>query len=418
MSTNISTIEDFPSLPTVTKTVKTAKKSEKQRAATKRSRSALSSESIGDLEEIKCPKCTHELAKGTYYVARDDVFLRPFLNCHCVSCWDKRSESSTIVFIREQDWNGCEKKRLLEKGLLCEVSKSKVVYHRADRKHRSVENFSVAYVEIQGSKLKRGWVPSRFLKQRTTLRSESVLSWKEVESKEHMDRSRANSVCSFETSAPQPLFQLREIVRVRIETGAWEDGEVQSVEPHLLILLNCDSRAYYYDVADVQKYPVREFVALKDVAIRADEAIDRWTPIIGTLKKGSSVSIAYWKGTEARITAPMPGWISMRTKHTLNVLEKDYTFVECNPSVLVYVPGDMTEMDLIALFQQVACVTPERITFQAKNGKFRAIVEITGYKTGMNIVDLGGASFTNGESFSFSWYLPYLKSRAYTIMTN
>merc|ERR1712150_99737 len=236
---------------------------------------------------------------------------------------------------------------------------------------------------------------------------------------EEIDRSRANSVCSVSTTFSSQ-FQLGELVRVRIESGSWVNAEIRDKIPYMyenveyqLVLLEGETEVCYFDSCDVQKYPAQDFTALTDLDVRSTKAVDRWSSI-GSVKKGSTVKIAYFEGAQARITYPMAGWITMRTKHSLNVLEKTWTDSKNVPSVLVYgITGNMTEADLVEVLQQSTYVTPVSINFQGKDGMFRALVEVSGYESGKSIVNVGNVSFTNGEKFSFEWNLPYLKSLAY-----
>lgn len=416
MSTNITALEDFPSLPAVSKMAKTVIKTEEER-----NRSCYSSESLGCSDEesevseetvYECPQVFHKLEKGTYYL-KEDAFARFHLDCRCEFCWDLKKENSTS-YIRAGEWDSCLKKRFLKKGDTVKVTKSKVVYHREDETHEA-EKFSVAYVKVEG-KNKHGWVQSKFLKHRAILRSESVM--RDAQRREEIDRSRANSVCSV-TTAYSSQFQLGELVQVRIETGSWVTAVIRDKVPYIyegveyrLVLLEGETEVCYFDSGDIQKYPAKDFIAMTNLEVRSNQAVDRWS--IGSVKKGSIVKIAYCEGAQARITYPMAGWITIRTKHSLNVLEKTWTESEIVPSVLVYgITGNMTEADLVEVLQQSTYVTPVSINFQAKDGMFRALVEVSGYESGKSIVDVGNVSFTNGEKFSFKWYLPYLKSFTY-----
>merc|ERR1712025_1179873 len=116
-------------------------------------------------------------------------------------------------------------------------------------------------------------------------------------------------------------------------------------------------------------------MGVEDIAVRTVAVKDNWGKRT-ILKKGTEISVAYTQGFEGRITAPVCGWVTLRNKHSLSVVSKDYVYTEVKPTMLITnVPGNMTEIQLLTLIQANGYVTPESIVFQENNGRFRAVVE-------------------------------------------
>lgn len=297
----------------------------------------------------------------------------------------------------------CEKTKTFEKGTTCKVTDSKVVHHRTKK---GVEKFSVAYVKV-GNRV-RGWVRSKNLKERQCVRSESVL--RKAAREEYIERSRSPSVCSSGSSLVPPLlFQQGEVVLCRNSLGEWVQGEVQNEIP-LLILATGSSKPCTFAFKDVKKFPTRKFRALADIDVRTVSVVDSWNSK-ATLKKGTIISVAYVEGFQGRITAPVVGWVTMRNKHSLNVIEQDYTLVERKPIVFINgIPSHLTELQLTTMLQQNAFVTPESILFQKKGEEFRAVVELAGHASGVSLVELGEVTLDSSHRLTFSWEMNYLRS--------
>lgn len=298
----------------------------------------------------------------------------------------------------------CEKTKTLDKGMTCKVTDSKVIRHHRSR--NDVEKFSVAYVKFENGV--RGWVRSKNLKERQHVRSESVL--RQMARDEYFDRSRSPSVCSSGSSVVPPLlFQLGEVVLCRNSLGEWVQGEVQNEIP-LLILTAGSNKPCTFAFKDVKKVPTRKFRALEDIDVRTVKAVDSWDSK-ATLKKGTIISVAYVEGFEGRITGPVVGWVTMRNKHSLKVVEQDYTPVERTPTLLINgIPSHLTETQLTTLLQQNAYVTPKSILFQKNGEKFRAVVELSGHDSGVSIVELGEVTLDGNQRLTFGWEMNYLRS--------
>lgn len=380
--TDSSVTTDFPTLPTrKPSTAPKARRSMKPRTSR--------------------PEVVGKLENGNYY-SRREIFVRPFLSCWCIYCYDQSKNKSRPDYIREEQWEMCEKARTFGKGTICKVTDSKIVRHHT---RNGEEKFSIAKVKFENGV--RGWVRSKNLKQRKSIRSESVL--RNMAREEYIERSRTPSVCSSGSSfCPPLLFQLGEVVLCRNGSGEWVQGEVQNEIP-LLVLAAGSRKPCPFAFKDLKKVPTRKFRALEDVDVRSCKTIDNWKKT--TLKKGTIISVAYVEGFEGRITGPVVGWISMRNKHSLNVVEQDYTPVERTPTLLINgIPSHMTEMQLIATLQQNAYFTPESIVFQKKGEEFRAVVEPSGHSSGVDLVELGEVILDGIHRLTFRWEMNYLRS--------
>lgn len=407
-TTNISKVEDFPVLGTKTKATKKTKKT------TRRSSSALSSvstTSIGAFQSTRT-EVTWKLENGLYFNTAE-IWVRPFLSCRCNFCKDRSRNPARPDYLKEEDWEYCEKVDYKCGCYALEVTKSKVVHHRTKNGH---EKFSVAYVEGKnGNRIIRGWVRSKNLKRRQGVRNESTLKQRAIVAHRlasEVDRSRSPSVCSSATSMiPPPLYQFGEVVLCRIQTGEWVKGEVRCEHP-LEILTAGNNRSCRFRFNNVKKHPVRTFVALEDIEVRTVVAKDRWNSKC-TLKRGTSIDVAYLEGFEGRITAPVCGWITMRNKHSLSVVDKDYVFAEREPTLLINnVPGNLTERQLVVMIQQNAYVSPTSIQFQQNGNQFRAVVQFRTHAEGVGLVELGEVCLDGKHRLVLKWEMNYLRSRA------
>lgn len=393
--------EEFPALGANTKPTR--------KNTTRRSSSALSSvstTSIGAFNQTST-KVTWKLNNGNY-LNMAEIFVRPHLSCWCVYCQDKSSNRIRPDYLKECDWEGCEKARRFEAGHTLRVTDSKVVRHRVKRR---TQKFSVAFVEIEdGENGFRGWVRSKNLKRRQIVKSEEAL-WDMAMMKhaEEADRSRSPSVCS-SSSLPPPLFKFRELVLCQ-KDGAWVRAVVHCEHP-LKVMIAGSNELHRVRFCNVKKHPARKYVTLEDVEVRSVVAKDNWGSE-ATLKKGTVVQVAECKGFEGRITAPVCGWISMRTKHSLNVVEQGYAFTQRNPTMLIKnIPGSLTECQLKAMIQQNALVTPTSIQFQQNGDQFRAVVQFRHHEEGTGLVELGEVNLDGEHRLVFSWEMNYLRSRS------
>jgi len=409
MSLNISVTntDDFPSLEK--KTIGTKKYTRR-----KRSSSALSSQSstsAGNCPSVK-RSVKREIQSGDYFTTELAV-LRPFLRCYCFDCQDYRGQ-----WLRESQWTmSCKKAIPVVSGTPVRVIKSKSVHHKVGDKH---ERFSVALIEMDDPneifgvetdkwgnerEVKQGWVMSKTLKIRGGIRSSSRLT--NVQTESVVDRSRSVSVAS---SVQGSVFSYGEPVRVQTVAGDWVDAVVKCEKP-LKVMKGDDNTVYEIHIDCVKKYPAKKWVLTCDAKVRSTEFVDKWDQI-ATLKKGTVVSITHMSGYEGRITAPVCGWITMRSKHSLNMVKPDWKFVEQKPTIIVKnLPPTITEAKLTRALQTKAYCNPESIEFQVQDNKFRAVIQV-GYEAGCQLVDQKSMTVAYGWDVTFKWSMDFLLNRA------
>lgn len=398
--TDISKAEEFPALETL--------KTTRSTMSTERSPSALSSVSTTSIGAFPSARTkVTKLEKGTYFNPTE-IWVRPFLSCRCDLCRERGNG-----YPREEEWERCHKVHFHCEAFTIDVSKSKVVHHRTAKGH---EKFSVAYVfGKSGNAEIRGWVRSKNLKRRAAVRDENTLQrghYITGRSAAEVDRSRSPSVCSSASSMlPPALYQFGELVLCRIPSGEWVRGEVQSEFP-LEILTAGENRPRRFTFHNVKKYPVRKFVALEALEVRTCAANDNWGSKC-TLKRGTSIDVAYIQGYEGRITAPVAGWITVRNEHCLSVIEKDYVFSPRLPTLLINnIPASTTEVQLTRMMQHNAYVTPTSIQFQQNGDQFRAVVQFRSRAAALGLVKLGEVCLDGKHTLTFKWEMNYLRSKA------
>lgn len=250
-----------------------------------------------------------------------------------------------------------------------------------------------------------GWVLSKHLKRGFST-SKSVARL-QVETEEYY-RSRSPSLWSSYT--PEPMFRFNDLVVVRGDDDVWVRGEVRQEEP-LLILVEGTTEPQHFYVEDVKTPQTREFVTAKKLGVRSEKYTSGWTHT--TLKAGTTVQVAYMEGFEGRIVAPVQGWISMRGKHCVNVVESGFVYTQQNPTVIVKnLPASITEQKLKSALQTVGHVSPMAITFQRNGDAFRALVVLRNSKTGASLVNRKQLVLKTGEQVEVSWDMRYLKNVA------
>jgi len=432
MSLNISVTDtdQFPSL---------GKKTVGTQTRRTRSSSALSSQSsmsAGNCPPVKKVKKSvrTEIHKGDYYTSECAV-LRPFLLCRCQNCEDYGQ------WLRERQWtSSCRKSWPVVSGTPVRVLKSKVVHHKVEVKTSrgtsyqpkkfKHERFSIALIELEDSNdyfgitgtdyhgndiyLTKGWIMSKTLKVRGGIRSASrvsesgsYLTTSNVQ-REVVDRSRSVSVA---TSVVEPVFCYGEPVKVQNMAGDWVDAVVKCENPLKVRMEGDDTTEYPVHLDFVKKYPARKWRLTCDAKVRSTEHVDKWDTI-ATLKKGTVVSITHMSGYEGRITAPICGWITMRSKHRLNVVEPDWKFVEQKPTIIVKnLPANITEAKLVRELRFKAHCDPTSVEFQKKGEKFRAVIEV-GYQTGCQLVNQKTMEVWCGWNVTFQWSMDFLRNDA------
>lgn len=298
----------------------------------------------------------------------------------------------------------CEKSLTLSKGIKVEVTDSKILYVNG-------EKYSVAFVEghyslAYGQRRVRGWVLTQYLNRRFST-SQSLLRAPQREV--YVDRSRSPSM------APEPMFEFGDLVEVRADASAkWVRGEVKKENP-LLILVEGASRPQQFRISNVRQCQTRQFVTTEDLMVRKQKHIDNWGTT--TLKAGTAVSVVYMDGYEGRIVAPVQGWISMRTRHSVKVVEPNFTFSSQKPTIIVKnLPGDITISELKRNLTFRGFVVPETIEMQSKGDEFRALVTLSSKrKPAESLVEkkiLSIGEMGQGKQATVCWDMRYLKNRA------
>jgi len=323
----------------------------------------------------------------------------------------------------------CKKAWPVVSGTRVRVIDSKVVHHKFGDKH---ERYSIALIRMAdpfdnfgfetdkwGKKkveVYEGWVMSKTLKIRCGV-SKSVVSdsgstylstTTTIVQEPVVDRSRSVSVAnSFQGS----VFSYGEPVKVQTVAGEWVDAVVKCTNP-LKVRMQGDDHKVYPTCPDfVRKYPSTKFVLTCDLKVRSNEFIDKWDPV-ATLKKGTVVSITHMSGYEGRIVAPVCGWVTMRSKHNLNMVQKTWKFQPQEPTIYVYnLPPTTTEVKLTGALQTKAFCVPNSVEFQKKGDQFRAVIRVE-YEAGCQLVDQESMELSSGWNVTFKWSMDYLLNRA------
>lgn len=339
-------MEEFPTLPNLPKNTR------KKRSPS--ACSSVSTASIGALATVKT-----KIQNGSYYTL-ERVAVRPSLKCQCECCGAKVPE--------ENQWNlKCNKAiYVANTEIECEVTASKVIRHG----HRT---YSVAFIETdyyKNDRKVRGWVLSKTLEryykpsQSQTLRAPTPT----VE----VVRSRSPSVSTFIAESP---FQFGDLVLVRTDaaTDEWVRGEVRQEKP-LLILVEGTSKPQRFHAQNIKTHSTREFVTTVKTSVRSQKFKN--SAAFQTLNARTTISVAYIEGYEARITAPVNGWISCRTANFLNMIEPNWTYSPQSPTIIISnISADTTEAKLKRALKAIA-LKPTSITFQSRGDEFRAVVSL------------------------------------------
>jgi len=249
---------------------------------------------------------------------------------------------------------------------------------------------------------------SKTLKIRGAIRSKSTVDLLEQCRIANRSRSRSASVAT--SVQGNGVFQFGEAVLVQLESGDWVEAIVKSEFP-LRVALEGDSQIYPVHAAYIKKCPTRKFILTCDAKVRSTEFVDNWDQI-ATLKKGTVVSISHMSGYEGRVTAPVAGWVTMRSKHRLNMIEQTWKFKEQKPTIIVKnLPGSVTENQLTRAIRMKARCNPLNVKFESYKGKYRALVEVD-FGAGCQLVDRKVLELNFGWNVTFKWDMQFLQNRA------
>jgi hypothetical protein len=383
-------MEEFPALSIYTK----------KQTGVKRScspSSSVSTTSIGAVdEEVRRIQC------GDYLLTKTAT-IRPYFKCRCSHCLDS-------IPLKEGWENVCKKSFTASRGASVQVIDSKVLkvsYYVDEEDKYYWTKYAVAKIRSDTNKRVRGWVLTSVLERRFS-KSQSLL--RAPAKQVYVDRSRSPSM------APESSFEFGELVEVRADTsGKWFRGEVKQENP-LMILVEGASRAQRFHPTAVRScVAARQFVATEDLAVRKQKQIDNWSTQI--LEKGTTIGVVYMDGYEGRIVSPVQGWISMRTRHSVNVVETGFTPAPQKPTIIVKnLPGDITISELKRNLHHGGMVVPETVEMQSRGDEFRALVTLAcNRKTAAALVDKKFISVGNeseGRQATVCWDMRYLKNRA------
>jgi len=413
MSTTINITEDFPSLPIQKKITK---KDHNERSCS--AASSMSSSSVGAFGYQKT-NCVEVLPKGTY-IAVEDLIVRPHLCCHCERCGAE--------WLTESQWAEARCQRAqriaVDSGFVCKVLESKVVHHKVGFKrsefsvariqweeHFECETFEddVEESEVVKTKTFRGWCFSKCLQEthKQQIRSESTQRLN-VDSRQEVDRSRSNSVAS--SYKPTSVFTLGEPVLAKI--GAfWKRASVNSVDPLQAVVEGTGEVVSH--LSELKKMTTRNFFVTKDISVRNTQLNDKWAVTTGSLEKGTTIAVCHTSGYDGFVTSPVCGWITMRSAHSLNVVNGHFVPQEEKPTIFVTnLPGDLTRTELREKLVREFQVDPKGLHFESNGTAYRAVLTLGSYEQALQLAKRKTFQIRFGWNLLFSWDLRYLQKRA------
>jgi len=408
MSTIQLITEDFPSLPIQKKETKVLR--ERSFSAG----SSMSSSSVGAFRDQKT-KQVERIPKGTYKVV-DDLIVRPHLHCRCEYCGAE--------WLTEGEWakGKCQKATKVPVGSCStvQVLNSKIIHNRIGFKHYT---FSVARIQCKAvfknkktgqtkTKQVKGWCFSKCLgygmTHKKSIRSESTTR-SDDDIREEVDRSRSNSVAS--SFIPTHGFVLGEPVLTKVGDN-WVKAVVREVHP-FMVAVEDGANQLKPHISTVKKMPTRNFVLTRDVDVRNTQLDDKWAVKTGVLKKGQTIA-AYTSGFDGYV-ASVGGWITMRTEHSLNVVNETFVPAKQAPTLFVTnLPEDLTEQELREKLWREFQVSPTSIQFQSNGTAVRAVLTCVVHSEALELAERKTFQIRFGWNLLFSWDLQYLQNKAYS----
>lgn len=393
--------EDFPSLPVQKNNTKID-----QQERSSSVESSVSSASVGAFRDQKTEQ-KEKIPNGTYLVV-DDLIVRPHLKCRCEYCGSE--------WLTQAVWSKakCQKAIVVpvDSVSTVKVLNSKVVHHKVGFK---VSKFSVALVEGRDDEGDfRGWCLSKSLDygltHRQEIRSQS-LARLNVFPREEVDRSRSNSVASFrQTTDVTSGFMLGEPVLAKVDDVNWVKAVVRDVKPLTAAVQNTGQLVSH--ISKIKKVTTRNFVVARDIPVRNTELNDKWAVKTGELKKGTVIA-AFPSGYEGYVTSPVCGWITMRTEHSLNVVNESFVPAKQEPTIFVKnLPEDLTEAELRQNLFDKLMIYPKKIQFQSNGTAFRAAITFVCHAEALELAEQKTFEIRCEWNLGFEWDLQYLQKHA------
>jgi len=337
----------------------------------------------------------------------DDLIVRPHLKCRCEYCGSE--------WLTEGEWSKakCQKAAIISVGSISTVKvlNSKVVHNKVGFK---VQKFSIALVEGEDDIGDfRGWCLSKCLAYGVThhqkIRSESTVP--SVEFHREVDRSRSNSVASsFRQTTDVTGFMLGEPVLANVDGVNWVKAVIRDVNPLTAAVQRTGQSVSH--ISKIKKMPTRNFVVARDIPIRNTELNDKWAVKTGELKKGTVIA-AFPSGHEGYVTSPICGWITMRSEHSLNVINQSFVPAKQEPKIFVKnLPEDLTEAELRQNLFDKLMIYPKTIQFQSNGTSFRAAITFVCHAEALELAEQKTFEIRHGWNLGFDWDLQYLQNHA------
>jgi len=395
--------EDFPSLPVQKNNTKINQQEIEERSSSVES--SVSSSSVGAFRDQKTEQ-KEKIPNGTY-LAVDDLIVRPHLKCRCEYCGSE--------WLTQEVWSKakCQKAEVIPVGSVSTVKvlNSKVVHHKVGFK---VSKFSIALVEGKDDIGEfRGWCLSKSLDYGVTHRQGiSKSTARSVDSRrDEVDRSRSNSVASSfrRTTDVTCGFMLGEPVLAKVD-GNWVKAVVRDVNPLTAAVQSTGQSVSH--ISKIKKVTTRKFVVARDIPVRNTELNDKWAVKTGELKKGTVIA-AFPSGYEGYVTSPVCGWITMRSEHSLNVVNESFVPAKQEPTIFVKnLPEDLTEVELRQNLFDKLMIYPKKIQFQSNGTAFRAAITFVCHAEALELAEQKTFEIRYGWNLGFEWDLQYLQKRA------
>lgn len=266
-------------------------------------------------------------------VLTENAVCRKFMFCKCKKCTQKNFGA-----LSKQKWNNlrrypCQKAKKLVRGTECEV-----LYQRRYGNQGDMLAYVVGFDE--NWKKFKGWVHPdavggvnmvKFALEQKS--SRTALSRKKIQPAVRKPfNTPQDDFFSPEDSFVAPvekvesMYKFRELVLCREYLGCpWVPAEVTTESP-FKIKPQGSSKASTWDLRNVKKYPQSKFISVRDMPVRVNQNEASFVQTI--LPKGTTIGVVKlveMKNSEARITSPVCGWVTLRTLYEVNAVEESYS---------------------------------------------------------------------------------------------
>lgn len=404
-------IEDFPQLHAQL----TLKKD--KRVARSSRRSSVSSVSSSALTNVGQSACTWILPLNQDVVCRERSF------CKCKKC-------VSPTYLSERKWNNlrrypCKNAAVLEKGTMV-----KVLHERAYGRQGAVLIYVVQVIYgFEEANPIKGWVFPKALGGLKTVRK--ALFQKQAVQNVSAAKRMTNRVVQEQVEKPKPAFfeedcsravchavvpetkcpyDFSELVLCRMRLGSpWMPAEVLCANP-----LKINPRGWKegceWDERNLKKFPVSQFVAVRDLAVRTNENPKAF--VKANVPKGTTIGVCEMKGFYARINEPVCGWVEMRTNTALYALEANYRLQKVLPTVFYgNLPNPVSKAAICRGIQYLGeCFTPSRIQLLKQGNDVCAKVSVQTNAGACRLASL--PIVVKGRTVKGSLCIDYLRNKA------